>query len=679
MPSLLPSVCPFDCPDTCGLLVEVQGQRVVSVGGDPGHPFTRGFICQKMRHYPARVHSPARLTQPLLRDGAKGSGSFRPIGWDQALDIIERRIVQTVERHGAQAILPYSYAGHMGLVQRNSGDAFFHKLGASRLERTICGTTAGQGFSMSLGRGPSTDIESAVDSDLIIIWGSNTLTTNLHAWPFFSQARRRGARIVVIDPYRNRTARRADQHLMPRPGTDAALALGMMNVLIGEGLIDQDFIARRTVGFEQLRARAQEWPTERAAQVCGLAAEEIAGLARDYGRARAPYIRTGFGFARQGKGGMAMRAVALLPALVGALRKPGGGITRTTSEAAPFNVKAITRPDLAPAGARSFNMVQLGRALTQAQPPVRLLYVYLCNPAVVAPDSSQVLAGLMREDLFTVVQEMFLSETASLADLVLPSACSLEMTDLYRGYGHYYVQMARPVIPPPGQARPLLGVFQELAGRLGFQEPVFRAGEEEIISWLLQTDSPYLEGITPERLAGGRPLRVNAPANPYAAGFLTPSGRVEFYSQSMAAQGLDPLPAGAPSQDQAGLGRYPLQLITPPRHQFLNSTFNEVPALVAQAGPAAILIHPRDAAARGIADGQEVLVYNGRGQCRLRARVSPDTRPGVTVAEGLYWGRHSPGGRGINHLTSQDLADLGGSCAFHCNLVEVEPLEARQG
>ncbi|MBI4797679.1 MAG: molybdopterin oxidoreductase family protein [Desulfarculus sp.] len=673
MESLWPSVCPFDCPDTCGLLVKVRDQRAVAVGGDPGHPFTRGFICQKMRHYPARVHSPARLTQPLLRDGAKGSGAFRPIGWGEALDIIERQINQTVERHGAEAILPYSYAGHMGVVQRQAGDAFFHKLGASRLERTICGTTAGLGFSMSLGRGPSTDIESVVDSDFIIIWGSNTLTTNLHAWPFFSEARRRGARIVVIDPYQNRTARRADQHLMLRPGSDAALALAMMQVLIGEDLLAHDFIARHTLGFEQLRERAQEWPPERAAQVCGLDAQEIAGLARDYGRARAPYIRTGFGFARQVRGGMAMRAVALLPALVGALHQPGGGITRTTSEAAPFNMKALTRPDLAPPGVRSFNMVQLGRALTQAQPPVRLLYVYLCNPAVVAPDTSQVLAGLMRQDLFTVVQEMFLTETACLADLVLPSACSLEMTDLYRAYGHYHVQMAKPVIPPPGQARPLLAVFQELAGRLGFTEPVFRAGEEEIISWLLRTGSPYLEGITLEGLASGRPLRVNAPANPYAAGFLTPSGKVEFYSQALEALGLDPLPAGAPSQDDEGLGRYALQLITPPRHQFLNSTFNEVPALVAQAGPAVILIHPRDAAARGIADGQEVRVFNGRGACVLRVRVSQETRPGVTVAEGLYWGRHTPGGQGINHLTSQDLADLGGSCAFHCNLVEVAP------
>ncbi len=321
MQRLLPSVCPFDCPDTCGLLVKVRDGQALAVSGDPRHPFTRGFICQKMRHYPERVHSPARLTTPLLRQGAKGGGSFRPIAWDEALDIIERQITQTVARHGAEAILPYSYAGHMGLVQRNSGDAFFHKLGASRLERTICGSTAGLGFSLSLGRGPSTDIESAVDSDFIIIWGSNTLTTNLHAWPFFQEARRRGARIVVIDPYQNRTARRADRHLMLKPGTDAALALGLMHVLINEGLLDRAFIAQHTLGFEQLAERAAQWPPERAAQVCGLEPEEITQLGRDYGAARAPYIRTGFGFARQQKGGMAMRAVALLPALVGAFQR----------------------------------------------------------------------------------------------------------------------------------------------------------------------------------------------------------------------------------------------------------------------------------------------------------------------------------------------------------------------
>ena len=673
MQRLMPSVCPFDCPDTCGLLVKVRDGQALAVSGDPRHPFTRGFICQKMRHYPERVHSPTRLTTPLLRQGAKGGGSFRPIAWDEALDIIERQITQTVARHGAEAILPYSYAGHMGLVQRNSGDAFFHKLGASRLERTICGSTAGLGFSLSLGRGPSTDIESAVDSDFIIIWGSNTLTTNLHAWPFFQEARRQGARIVVIDPYQNRTARRADRHLMLKPGTDAALALGLMHVLINEGLLDRAFIAQHTLGFEQLAERAAQWPPERAAQVCGLEPEEITQLGRDYGAAQAPYIRTGFGFARQQKGGMAMRAVALLPALVGAFQRPGGGITRTTSEAAPFNMKPLTRPDLAPAGVRGFNMVRLGQVLTQAQPPVRLLYVYLCNPAVVAPDSSQVLAGLHRQDLFTVVQEMFLTETARLADLVLPSACSLEMTDLYRAYGHYHVQMARPVMAPVGQSRPLLAVFQALARRLGFAEDVFRASEEEIIAWLLRTDSPYLQGLSLERLAAGRPLRVNAGANPYAAGFLTHSGQVEFYSQALVEQGLDPLPDGAPSLDPEGQGRYGLQLITPPRYQFLNSTFNEVPALLAQAGPPTLLLHPIDAAARGIADGQEVRVFNDRGQCFLRAQVSQATRPGVTVAEGLYWGGHTPGGRGINHLTSQRLADLGGSCAFHCNLVEVAP------
>ncbi len=672
MAKLEPTVCPFDCPDTCGCLAKVEDGRLVSLRGDPEHPFTRGFLCAKMAHYPRRVHSPARLTQPLLRAGAKGSGQFKPIGWDEAMSLLADKIDETVAAHGAQAILPYSYAGHMGLVHRQGGHAFFHRLGASRLIRTICGATAGAGFAASLGAGPSADIESAARADLILIWGGNTLTTNLHAWPFFLEARRRGAPIVVVDPYLNRTAQAADRHLLLRPGSDAALALGLMHVIIAEDLIDRQFITRWCLGFEELAQRAGEWTPARAEAVTGVPAAQIEDLARAYGRARAPYIRTGFGFSRQLKGAMAMRTVALLPALTGALRKGGGGITRTLSEAAPFNLKALTREDLAPKGTRPFNMVQLGRTLNQADPPVRLLHVYLSNPAVVAPDSGQVQRGLARYDLFTVVHEMFLTETARLADLVLPGTSSLEMTDLYRAYGHHYVQMARPVIPPVGRSRSILAVFQELAGRLGFSEPVFKASEDEIISWLLETKSPYLEGITFERLAACRPLRVNAPANPYAEGFATPSGKVEMSLPAWAGLGLDPLPNGEPSLDPEGGPSHPLRLITPPNHHFLNSTFNEVEELRAKAGQAELIMHAQDAAARGIVQGQLVRVFNRRGECVLRARVGGEVLPGVTVAEGLWWGPHAPGGKGINHLTSQRLADLGGSSAFHCNLVEVE-------
>jgi anaerobic selenocysteine-containing dehydrogenase len=672
MAEIKPTVCPFDCPDTCGILAKVEGGRLLALRGDPDHPFTRGFLCAKMAHYPERVHSPRRLTRPLKRVGPKGAGQFQAITWDEALDIYEREMNRTVAAHGAQAVLPYSYAGHMGLVHRNAGHAFFHKLGASRLQRTICGTTAGAGFAASLGAGPSADIASADNADLVIVWGSNTLTTNLHAWPFFLEARRKGAQIVVIDPYFNRTARAADKHLMLRPGSDAALALAMMHVIIKEKLVNRRFVADWCVGYEEMAARAIQWPPERAALVCGVPHWEIADLARAYARAAAPYIRTGFGFSRQPRGAMAMRTVALLPALTGALHTGGGGITRTTSEAAPFNTRALTREDLAPRGVRSFNMIALGQALTQAEPPVRFLHVYLSNPAVVAPESGQVLKGLAREDLFTVVHEMFMTETALMADLVLPGTSSAEMTDLYRAYGHHHVQMVRPVIPAVGEGRSILAVFQELARRMGFDEPVFRAGEEEIISWLLATDSPYLQGITLEALSGGRPLRVNAPENPYLKGFATPSGKVEMKLPAWAGLGLDPLPNGEPGLDPEGAGRFPLHLITPPNHHFLNSTFNEVEELRARAGKASLIMHAGDAAARGLAEGDLARVFNDRGSCVLKVRAGQDVLPGVAVAEGLYWGVHTPGGTGINHLTSQRAADLGGSSAFHGSLVEVE-------
>ncbi len=668
------SVCPHDCPDTCGLLVGVEDGRAVSVKGDPAHPFTRGAICVKVRHYPERVYSPLRILHPLKRRGPKGKGEFQRISWDQALDEIANKYREIISNFGAEAILPYSYAGTMGVVQFHAGHPFFHRLGASKLDRTICSAAAEAGFEASMGAIPTTDIQTTVDSDLIIIWGSNTISTNMHAWPFFLEARRQGASIVVIDPYRNRTARQADRHHRLRPGTDAALALGMMHVLIDEDLIDHKFISGETLGFDRLEKRVGEYPPSRVERMTGVSANEIRQLARDYGGARAPYIRVGWGPARQLRGGMAVRTIALLPALVGATHKRGGGITRSTSAAFAFNTHTVLREDLAQSGVRTINMVQLGQALTELnEPPVKGLHIYHSNPAVVAPDSRRVIAGLERDDLFTVVHEHLLSETALYADLVLPATTSLESTDIYKSYGHYYLQMARPVIAPMGETRSTLAIFQELAQRFSFTEDCFYQTEEEIIRKLLQTDSPYLKGIPFERLAEGKPVRLNVPEQIFSGGFGTPSGRVEFYSQAMAKQGLDPLPDGTPSVDEEGQGRFRLQLITPPRHQFLNSSFNEVDYLRNQAGRPTIMIHPLDAVARGIEDEGLVRVYNDRGECYLYAQLTKDTSPRVTVVEGLYWPRFMPMNRGINQLTSQRLTDMGRGCAFHCNLVEVEP------
>ena len=674
------SVCPHDCPDTCGLLVGVEGDRVVSVKGDPDHPFTRGAVCVKVRHYPEHVHSPLRIQHPLKRVGKKGAGDFTPISWDQALDEVVERYQKILSDFGGEAILPYSYAGTMGVVHFHAGHPFFHKVGASRLLRTICSATAEAGFSASLGSIPTTDIESTVDSDLILLWGTNTLSTNMHAWPFFEKARKKGASLMVIDPYENRTAQKADIHIKLRPGTDASLALGIMHVLVREGLLDEAFIAHQTLGFELLRPRLDRYGPRRVSDITGVPADQIRALGLRYGRAHAPYIRTGWGPARQLKGGMAMRTIALLPALVGALGKPGGGITRSTAPAFAFNMEAVLQESLASFTPRTINMVQLGWALTRLHdPPVKALHVYHSNPAVVAPDSTQVLKGLMREDLFTVVHEIVMSETALYADLVLPATTSMESTYLYRSYGHYYLQMAHPVINPVGEARPTLAIFQDLARRFGFQDPCFRRSESQIMEALLNTRSPYLRGITLDRLKTGGPIRLQVPSDIFSCGFGTPSGKVEFYSQTLADQGLDPLPHEEPSVDKDGEGRFRLQMITPPRHHFLNSSFNDIESLREQAGPPTLLIHPEDARSRGIEENMRVKVFNDRGAVILFARVTDRTSPGVTVAEGLYWPRFMPGNQGINHLTSQKLTDMGQSCAFHCNLVEVVPVKHRAG
>jgi anaerobic selenocysteine-containing dehydrogenase len=666
-------VCTKDCPDTCGMLARVENGRITAVKGDPDHPYTRGFICRKAGYFPEHVHSPERILEPLKRTGPKGSGRFSPISWDAALNAIADKMTSVATKYGPEAILPYFYAGHMGIIHRHAGHAFFHKLGASRLMTTICGPAAGAGFEASLGSGPSTAIESAAASDFIIIWGSNTLTTNVHAWPFFQKARKNGARITVIDPYRTETAKRADTHLMIKPGTDAALALGMMNVMITEDLIDHAFIEKRTLGFEALSQRAAQYLPETAAGICGLSSQAILDLARGYGRAAAPYIRTGWGPGRQLGGAMALRAIALLPALAGAFNRPGAGISRGLG-GAPSDLNFLTRPDLCPPKTRWVNMVQLGRALTELDdPPIHYLHVYLSNPAAVAPQSRQVMAGLAREDLFISVQEMFMTDTARMADIILPGASFLEIKDLYRAYGHNYIQLAEPVIAPVGNSRSTLSIFQALARRMGFQEGVFSLTEEQCIDALLNDKSPYMRGVNANKVRSGGAVHLNIADNPYAEHFYTPSGKIEFFSQAWAEKGLDPLPDGRTIRDPEGGDRFPLEFITPPHRLFLNSAFNEIEALRQSAGPPVVLIHPETAAARNIADGGLVRIYNDRGDCFLTARVTQDTQPGLLVAEGLRAPSLHPGGKGVNQLTSQRLTDAGQTCAFHCNRVEVQP------
>jgi len=670
------TVCPHDCPDTCSILATVEDGRVTNCDGDPDHPFTQGGLCHKVHRYAERIYSPLRVLFPMRRVGRKGEGGFARISWDEALGEVADRLKAIAHEYGGEAILPFSYGGTLGLIQRKAGHAFFHRLGATRLKRNICDTAAEEAWLATYGACIGTDMEGIEHSDLIVLWGINAVHTNIHGMQFVKRARHRGARLIVIDPYRNRTAKLADTHLMPRPGTDAALALGVACLLIGEDLIDRAYVESHTFGFEAYRQEALRYPPERAEEITGVPAEAIRDLARAYGRARAPFIRVGNGLQRHTNGGQAIRAIACLPGLVGAYARPGGGALWETFGAFPVNFSAIEAEHLQPYPTREVNMVQLGGALLSLDgPPIKALFVYQANPAANIPDQSKIHAGLRREDLFTVVHEQVHTDTVDFADIVLPATTSFEHPDLYRSYGHYHLQFARPVIPPLGEARSNLQLFQALAARMGFPEPIFRKTEGEWVRDLLAVDHPYLAGITPERVASGDPIRVNFPrvGHPFPAGFSTPSGKLEFFSQRLAARGLPAVPTYVPAVEghERKTPEFPLQLMTPPSKDLLNTSFGAVERMVRSEGKPRLKINPADAKARGIAHDGLVRVYNGRGESLLYAEVTEDVPPGVLVAESIWWAKHHPGGRGINQLTSQRLTDLGECSTLHENLVNV--------
>ena len=676
---ILKTTCPLDCPDTCSILVTVKEGRVTRLQGDPAHPFTRGFLCHKVANYDRRLYSPLRILHPLRRMGKKGEGKFAPLAWDEALDEIVARFKSIIATDGAEAILPYSYGGSLGIVHRLAGHRFFYRLGASRLLRTICDPAAMAGWEMTLGKNICTDLSQAEHSDFILIWGMNVAATSVHFVPIVKAAKQRGARVVLVDPYRNRTSHLADEQLRIRPGTDAALALGVMHVLIREDLIDHDYVEQFTLGYKALKERVlAEYPLERVSRMTGLPEEQIARLACDYGRARAPFLRIGFALTRHENGGMAIRTLACLPGLVGAFRKRGGGAHHDTGSTYEFNYPLITGEQEFKPATREINMVKLGEVLLEEKnPPVRALYVYNCNPAAVAPDQARVHAGLRREDLFTVVHEQVHTDTVDFADIVLPAPTFLEHFDLYKSYGHYYVQAGKPVIEPLGEARPNLEVFQSLARRMGFDDACFRLTERDIVKQALSSGSKFLATLDFHKLMEGETQRLNLAedADPFENGFYTPSGKLEFYSQSMEALGLDPLPAYTPCtespENHALHGKYPLQLLAPPSVHFLNTSFGVVEEQRRRMGKPSIKIHPADARARNIAAGDRVRVFNDRGECALYAEVTEDTREGVVVAESLWWPKHMPGGRGINTLVSTRTTDLGGGSTFQCNLVEV--------
>lgn len=688
------AVCPHDCPDTCGMVVTVNDGKAIDLRGDRDHPFTHGFLCQKVARYLDRVYHRDRLLWPMRRTGKKGEGKFTRISWNEAIaTIAERFAAIAASSDGPEAILPYSYAGTMGKLQGSSLDRrFFHRLGASLLDRTICATAGCAGCEVTLGTRAMIDPATVVHARYIINWGSNTSVTNIHLWALMHQARTAGARIVTIDPYRCKTAERSDWWIPIRPGTDACLALGLMHVIWRDGLQDQDYLDRYCVGGQELRERAlREYSPEKVAAVTGVPAQDIERLACEYATTKPALIRLNYGMQRHGGGGMAARTISCLPAIVGAWRRAGGGALLSTSKLYPFNAAQLERPDLIPPGTRTINMVQLGQALCGelAPPSVRAIYVYNSNPAAVCPDQTKVLKGLMREDLFCVVHEQFPTDTVDYADIVLPATTQLEHFDIHGSYGHLYVQTNEPAIAPLGEAKSNNDVFRLLAHGLGFEAELFDLSDQDLAREALSPSpsasrypSPKaFAGITLERLTSEGPIRLNLPPDfaPFATGnFDTPSGKCELYSARMAKAGLDPLPVYTPPHEDPLTrpdlaARYPLQMVSPPSPQFLNSTFVNIDSLRKKAGTPTVEIHPDDAASRKIASGQPVKVWNDRGRFVAQAVVTEGVKRGVIVAPGIWWNKYSADGANCNATTSARLTDLGGGATFFDNLVEVAP------
>ena len=671
--TLVRGACPHDCPDTCALKITVENGRAIRVQGDPEHPPTHGALCTKVSRYTERTYHEERVLHPLKRVGPKGSGQFVRVGWDEALSDIAARLAAIAARD-PQAIVPYSYAGTMGLLQGESMAArFFHRLGASLLDRTICASAGGDALAATYGGKLGMHLESFADSKLILIWGSNSIASNLHFWTFAQQAKRNGAKLVCIDPRRTETADKCHQHIAILPGTDGALALALMHELITNGWLDQDYIARHVDGFEPLRERALAWPPERAATVCGIDADVIRVLARDYATTRPAAIRLNYGMQRVHGGGNAVRLIALLPCLTGAWRQRGGGLLLSASGwfKGFKNSSALERPDLLGARRpRTINMSTIGDDLQRESSPdfgprIEALVVYNSNPVAVAPQSPKVVQGFQREDLFTVVLEQFLTDTADHADYVLPATTQLEHLDVHTSYGHTYVLMNQPAVAPLGEAKPNTQVFRELAARLGFDEPCFADTDEQLATQAFTSD------IDMAALRASGWLKLPLPELPFAdGGFPTANGKVQVNVPGLGVPDHVPNHESVLSAPELAQ-RYPLAMISPPARHFLNSTFVNVRSLRSIEGQPLVEIHPADAQARGIVDGALVRVFNDRGSYRCAASVSERARPGVVNGLGVWWRKLGVDGSNVNELTSQKLTDIGRAPTFYDCLVEV--------
>lgn len=703
MKRIVHAACSHDCPDACGVLITVEDGRATKIQGDPAHPVTRGFLCAKVAKYLDRVYSPDRVLYPVKRiapkgplvgEGARATRPWQRITWDEALHEIASRFKQIVSEFGSEAILPYSYGGSISVLNGASMDRrFFYGLGASQLARTICSAAGEAGLKSVTGIKLGTEPEQFRHSRYIIAWGANIHGNNVHLWPFIEEARRQGAKLVVIDPYRTRTAACADWYLPINPGTDAALALGMMHVIINESLFDSDYVQQHTIGFDQLRAKVREYPLQRVSQWTGISEADIVKLAREYATTRPAAIRLNYGVQRSERGGMATRAIAMLPCITGSWKEIGGGLQLSTSGGFALNREALERSDLMLKAlgrpAREVNMVELGEALNNLQnPPIKALFVYNSNPAAVCPHRNEVIRGLSRSDLFTVVHEQFFTDTTDYADIVLPATTFFEHKDLQTAYGHYYLQMSHQAIEPLGECRSNVEVFRCLAQRMGFTEECFRDSVEQMVDTALSSGNPWLRDIDRTRLESEGHIRLNfeqrvpgaesravEPFLPFANGnFQTASGKAELYSESLKSLGLDPVVQFTPpaeSRHGEHAKAFPLELLARKADNFLNSTFSNLPDLQKMEEIGLLEMNAADARARGIANGDTVRVFNSRGEILLRAKVDGVVQAGVVGAR-LFWAKLSSQGKNINVLTSQKLTDLGNSATFYSVLVEVE-------
>jgi len=695
MKSVIHGACPHDCPDACGVLITVDDGRATKIQGDPAHPVTRGFLCAKVAKYLDRVYSPQRVLYPMRRRKgvAKGTGSkdfadFERITWDDAFAEMVSRFEQIIRQHGPEAILPYSYGGNLGVLNGGAMDRrFFHRLGASQLDRTICSAAGEAGILSVYGRKLGTEPEQFRHSKLIIAWGANIHGNNVHLWPFIEEARRNGGKLVVIDPYRTRTAKCADWYLPINPGTDLALALGMMHVIINERLYNAGYVSQHTLGFDQLRERVQDYPPEKVSHWTGISADDIRTLAREYASTHPAAIRVNYGVQRNDNGGMAVRAICMLPCITGSWKEIGGGLQLSVSGAFPTNDAYLKRTDLMEKAlgrpARIVNMNELGKALgTLADPPIKALFVYNSNPAAVAPNHNEVVKQLRRDDLFTVVHEQFLTDTCDYADLVLPATTFFEHKDLMKSYGHYFIQISNAAIAPLGEARSNHDLFRSLALQFGFEEDCFRESIDDTIDGTLDSADPWLDGINRERLEQEDHVRLkfgtdgnHEPFLPFAnGGFFTPSGKALLYNDNLIQLGLDPVASFTPApESRNGEKKYPFEMLARKADNFLNSTFANLDGVRAMENPALLEIHPQDAKARQIKDGQAVRVFNHRGEIQLTAKLTDSIQPGVVAAR-LDWAKHNGQGINVNVLTSDRLTDMGGGATFYTVLVDVQPV-----